>query len=125
MKVQYQYPIYTDLIAPNGAFGIDKRFHACWHYTTRAMAARQRFAGGIENQIIQYKVGTPIKDMPVWHESRDEEFARSTAMIYGLESPDEFLRPIFTSACIVQAQAFGARVDEEIYRVRPGAWKLQ
>jgi hypothetical protein len=125
MKVNYTYSLFEDLIEPNGCLGIDKRFHACWSYTTKAMRAREKYSGGTENQIIQYRVGTPIAQMPTWHESRDEEIARSTALIYGLESPDDFLKTIFTSACARQAAALGLRVDHEIYRVRPGAWKLQ
>lgn len=124
MKVQYIYPIFEDLIEPSGCLGIDKRFHACWSYTNKAMRARIRHAGGIDNQIIQYKVGTPIAQMPTWHESRDEELARSTAMIYLLESPDEFLKPTFTHACHLQAQQLGLSIDPAIYDVRPGVTKL-
>jgi len=125
MKIQYTYPMFEDLIEPQGHLGIDKRFHACWSYTTKAMKAREKFAGGAENQIIQYKVGTLLKDMPQWAESRDEELAKSTAIIYGLESPDEFLKMQFTIACARQAAALGLIINTEIYKVRPGGWKLQ
>ena len=124
MKVSYEYPIYDDLLEPMGCFGRDKRFHACWTYTHKAMRARAKHAGGIENQIIQYKVGSDIADMPLWHESRDEELARSTALIYGLESPDEFLKLRFTYACQRQAQLLGLTIDPAIYDVRPGVRRL-
>jgi hypothetical protein len=107
-----------------GFFGIDKRFHACWTYTHKAMRARIAHAGGIDNQIIQYRVGSSIMDMPRWKESRDEEFAISTSILYGLESPDEFLKLRFTHACHLQAQALGVSINPAIYRVRPGVKKL-
>jgi hypothetical protein len=121
MKIQYEYPMYLDLIEPKGALSLDKRSHACWDYTRKAMRARELHAGGIQNQIIQYKVG----DTPdPWHESHDEEIAKSTAIIYGLESPDEFLKAEFRKRAWAQAKMLGLKVELEIYRVRPGVKRL-
>lgn len=119
--LHYEYPYFEDMVEPKGALTLDKRSHACWYYTKLAMRARALFAGGIENQIIQYRVG----DTPAgWHESRDEEIARSVAIIYGLESPDEFLK--FKKQAWTQAEVFlGLKVDITIYDVRPGGFKLQ
>lgn len=120
-EIQYQYPIFTDLVEPNGALSLDKRCHACWDYTRKAMKARELHAGGIENQIIQYKVGD---EKPHWHESRDEEIAKSTALIYGLADPSEFLKREFRKRCWVQAQMLGLKVNLAIYHVRPGVKRL-
>lgn len=121
-KLNYQYPFFADLVEPHGMLALDKRSHACWYYTVLAMRARGIHAGGIDNQIIQYKVGeTP----PEWHESRDEEIARSVAIIYGLESPDEFLKQEWKKRAWAQAQALGARINLDIYSVRPGVQRLQ
>lgn len=125
MKIQYEYEMYYDLLEPHGALTLDKRCHACWTYTRKAMKARELHNGGIDNQIIQYKVGSSISEMPHWHESRDEEIARSTAIIYGLESPDEFLKEDFKKRCWTQAQMLGLNVNIEIYNVRPGVRRLQ
>lgn len=122
LKLHYEYPFFEDFVEPNGALTLDKRSHACFYYTRLAMRARYLHAGGIENQIIEVKVGD--ENDTHWHESRDEEIARSVAIIYGLESPDEFLK--FKAQAWAQAVHFlGLPVDERIYDVRPGVQRLQ
>lgn len=122
MKIVYEYPMFMDLIEPQGALTLDKRSHACWDYTRKAMRARELHAGGIENQIIQYKVG---EQLPHWHESRDEEIAKSVALIYGFANPDEFLHDEWKKRAWAQAQLLGLKVEESIYNVRPGVKRLQ
>lgn len=117
LNLHYDYPMYVDYIQPNGALTLDRRSHACFHYTKLAMRARQLAGNGPESQMIQYKVG---EQPPEWMESRDEEIARSVAIMYGLESPDEFLK--FKKEAWTQATVFlGLPVESEIYSVRPGA----
>jgi len=89
IKVNYEYPFFADLVEPNGALAINKESHACFYYVMLAMKARAVAGKGIESQIIEYEVG---KLAPEWMESRDEEIARSVALIYGLDSPDDFLK---------------------------------
>lgn len=122
MKAIYEYSMFTDLIEPNGALTLDKRSHACWDYTRKAMRARELHAGGIENQVIQYKVSDGPGN---WHESRDEEIAKSVALIYGLADPGEFLKDEWIKRAWTQAKMLGLRVEEDIYRVRPGVQRLQ
>lgn len=122
MKATYEYSMFMDLLEPQGALSLDKRCHACWDYTRKAMRARELHAGGIEHQVILYKVS---EGEAGWHESRDEEIARSVAIIYGLETPDEFLKDDFKKRCWVQAQMLGLHVELEIYNVRPGVRRLQ
>lgn len=114
-RLNYEYPWFEGLIEPHGALTMDRRSHACWYYTVLCMRARRLHAGGIANQIIQYKVGdTP----PEWLESRDLEIAKSVAIIYALESPDEFLK--FKANAWTQATQFlGVPVDMRIYEVSP------
>lgn len=121
-NLHYDYPIYTQLIQPNGSLTMDKECHACFYYTILAMKARSLHAGGIQNQIIEYRVGASLAEMPQWHESRDEEIARSVALIYGLESPDEFLK--FKKEAWHQATQLGVNVEPAIYDVRPGIKRL-
>lgn len=121
VTLHYEYPYYEDYVEPKGALTLDKRSHACFHYTKLAMRARVLHAGGIDNQIVQVKVGDEADTH--WHESRDEEIARSVAIIYGLESPDEFLR--FKDRAWAQAVKFlGLPVNLEIYEVAPGRRRL-
>lgn len=121
MEIRYEYSIFEDLIEPKGALSIQKECHACWDYTRKAMKARELHGGGIENQTIQYKVS---EGAPDWYESRDEEIARSVALIYGLADPSEFLKTEFKKRCWVQADMLGLGVELEIYNVRPGKRRL-
>lgn len=115
VKVNYEYPMFENYIVPNGVLTLDKRCHACFYYGMLAQKARNLAGAGPESQIISYKVGeTP----PEWMESRDEELARSIAILYGLESPDDFLR--FSKEAWGQAHVLGIDIDEEVFRVTPG-----
>lgn len=117
-KIVYEYRMFVDYIEPKGALTLDKACHACFYYTMLATKARLN-AGAIETQMIQYKVG---EEAPLWREPRDEEIAISIALMYGLESPDEFLK--FKKEAWTQAQHFlGVEVPLEIYNVRPGGAK--
>lgn len=122
MKISYEYSLFMDLVEPKGALTLDKRSHACWDYTRKAMRARELHAGGIENQTITYKVGDAL---PNWHESRDEEIAKSVALIYGLADPSEFLKDEWRKRAWIQARMLGLRVEPEIYNVRLGVRRLQ
>lgn len=122
-NLSYEYPFFADLVEPRGALALNIRSHACWYYTMLAMRARGLYAGGIQNQIIQVRIGDE-SDVH-WHESRDEEIARSVAIIYGLESPDEFLKDEWKRRAWAQAQMLGAKVELAIYDVKPGVKRLQ
>ena len=116
-KINYEYPYFENYVEPKGALTVDARSHACFYYLMLALKARAIAGHGIEGQIIEYKVGeTP----PEWMESRDEELARSVAIVYGLKDPDEFLR--FRSNAWAQAVGLGidGRVAEDILKVSPG-----
>ena len=117
-NIHYTYPYFEDLVEPNGALTIDKRSHACWYYTMCVMRSRQIMGKGPESQIIQYKVGDEI---PLWMEVKDTEIARGVALLYGLESPEEFLA--YRKECWAQARLLGADVPPEIYDVDPGTSK--
>lgn len=117
LKIHYEYKIYSDLIEPQGALSHDKRSHACWYYTQLAMRSLLAWNGGIENQIIQYKVGEAIPD---WNETHFEEIARAVALQYQLESPDEFLKDHWKARAWEQARQLGLEIDLRIYQVGPG-----
>jgi hypothetical protein len=121
MKIQYEYPFFEDYVEPKGALAINKESHACFYYAMLAAKARALVGSGIDSQIIQYKVGeTP----PEWLESRDEELARSIAIIYGLESPEAFLKADWKQRAWAQAKILGIDLPLVIFDVRPGAPKL-
>lgn len=116
--LHYSYPMFEDIIEPKGALAINKESHACFYYLMLAVKARAIAGKGIESQTIIYKVGeTP----PEWMEPRDEEIARSVAIIYGLESPEEFLKEEWKRRAWTQAVQAGIdqHVAKEVLRVRP------
>lgn len=120
LRIQYLYPMFPDYVTPNGALTLQKECHACFYYALLAAKARGLVGEGPDSQIIQYRVGdTP----PEWMESRDEEIARSIAILYGLESPDEFLR--FRKEAWTQAMLLGVELPREIFEVRPGVARKQ
>lgn len=121
MKINYEYPMFSDYIEPKGALAINKESHACFYYLVLAIKARAAAGKGIDSQIIEYEVGHVA---PLWMESRDEEIARSVALIYGLESPEAFLKTPWKKRAWTQAQALGFQFDSEILNVRPGAPKI-
>lgn len=121
-SIQYEYPFFSDYVEPKGALAINKESHACFYYAMLAAKARGLVGSGIDSQIIQYRVGDTA---PEWLESRDEELARSVALIYGLESPDSFLKGDWKKRAWAQAAALGVDLPLAIFEVRPGAPKLQ
>lgn len=115
-RLNYEYPYYEDYVEPKGALSIDKRSHACFHYCRLAMKARGNVIGGIENQIIQYRIGdTPAE----WRESRDLEIAKGVALMYGLENPGEFLHDEWRRRVWAQTQILGVYLDEAVLRLDP------
>lgn len=117
-NIQYEYPYYVDYIRPHGVLTSDIACHACFHYGMLAGKARALAGTGIESQIIEYKV---CGEIPEWYESRDEEIAKSVAILYQLESPDEFLR--YKAEAWAQAKTLGVELDAEIFNVKPGKAK--
>jgi hypothetical protein len=123
MKINYEYPMFDDLVEPKGALAINKESHACFYYVMLAMKARAMAGVGIESQIIEYEVGHAA---PLWLESRDEEIARSVALIYGFPSPESFLKAPWKKRAWAQAQAIGLDMQEvtKVLNVRPNAPKI-
>lgn len=121
MRINYEYPFFADYVEPKGALAINKECHACFYYVMLAMKARAIAGKGIESQIIEYEVGHAA---PEWMESRDEELARSVALVYGLSSPDDFLKKEWKKRAWAQAKQVGLDVPVEVLNVRPGAPKI-
>lgn len=120
-KINYDFPMFEDYIEPKGALAINRESHACFYYAMLAAKARGLVGSGIDSQIIQYRVGdTP----PAWKESMDEELARSVAILYGLESPDAFLKQDWKKRAWAQAASLGIDIPLAVFEVRPGARKL-
>lgn len=83
LKIQYTPFRFADQQAPQGFLTNDLRSHACWYFFILAEKMRQRAGTKLEDQII-------LDDSP-WLEKDYRGIAKSVALMYGLDSPDDFL----------------------------------
>src|SRR3546814_13846836 len=74
--------------------------HACWYYLMLAQKNKEQVGKGPESQIIT--VDTWSSEKPLWHEKRYKAIAKSVAIIYGCDSPEDFLK--FIGPCLREAQ---------------------
>lgn len=86
LKVALAYPMFVDQTQPVGWLTHDPACHACWWYYMLAMSHRAKAGKSIDDQIIEYEVG---KSAPLWMDTYYGQQAKSIAMLYGLESPDQ------------------------------------
>lgn len=77
----HKYPTHT---VPFGALPRDMRAQACWFFYVRAQAIKERVGKGPEDQI--------LLEGELWMDKHYVQLARTVALIYGLESPDEFAK---------------------------------
>jgi hypothetical protein len=85
MKLNFNFPVYPDLTIPNGELPANKRAHACWTFYVLAEQQRRKVGNTTEDQFGIYE------EFP-WSDKRYEQTARSVALMYGLDSPEEFQR---------------------------------
>lgn len=110
-RIVYEYPYFEIYLEPHGALKIDRECHACFYYGMLAHQARLAASG---TQMLLYEVGhTP----PDWLIPQDAAIAKSVALIYALESPDNFLQ--FKKEAWLQAKMLGHELDPAIFRVTP------
>jgi len=78
--------VFPDLTRPRGFLSPDMRSQACWYFYTLAQKMRETVGLSLEDQRFR------LLDDDLWMETRYEQLARSVALMYGLESPDEFAK---------------------------------
>jgi len=113
-RIAYEYPYFEEYLEPHGALTIERECHACFYYGMLAHKARLMAGSGPESQTIVYKVGDTL---PTWLTPRDAEIARSVALMYVLDSPEQFLR--FKKNAWVQAKMLGVEIDPVVFEVTP------
>ena len=84
-KLRFEYKTWPSLTHPRGPLPRDKRAQACWYYYTLAQKLYEQVGDSIEDQF-----GTLEGDL--WLDKRYRQLAKATAIIYQLESPDEFAK---------------------------------
>jgi hypothetical protein len=82
--------VFPDLTQPNGFLDSDMGCQACWYFYTCAERIRQIAGKSIDSQIIVVDAGDD--NGVAWMNKNYENIARGIAMLYGLDSPDEFQR---------------------------------
>lgn len=85
MKIQLQHFTFPDHTHPKGKLPRDKRAQACWYFYLLAQKNKEMVGDSTEDQF-------GLLEGELWMDKRYVQIARSVAMIYQLESPDEFAK---------------------------------
>lgn len=87
LKVELALPMFPANTAPMGFLTRDIACQACWYYYTLAQRLYEQTRGGLENQIIEYKVGDAA---PLWLDAYYYPIARTVEQLYGVSLNDIF-----------------------------------
>jgi hypothetical protein len=85
VKINFTYFRFPDHTQPAGALSFDKRSQACWYFYLQAQKMKENVGKSTEDQF-------GILEGELWMDTHYVTLARSVALIYGLESPDEFAK---------------------------------
>ena len=84
-RINYSYPFYTDhTVSQGGYLTFDKRTHALFNYYLLCQKLLEKAGQSIDDQI-RY-------DDAAWLDKPYANIAKSVAIRYGLDSPDDFLK---------------------------------
>jgi len=83
-KINFHYSVFPDLTHPKGFLPDDKRAQACWYFYTIAHQTKVIVGDSIDDQI--------ILEEDLWMDKRYERQARTVAMMYQLDSPEEMFK---------------------------------
>jgi hypothetical protein len=83
--IKYSYPMFIDQMIPDGHLCHIKECHACFYFYALAQKSVEKVGNSIDDQF-----GT-LEGFP-WLDPHHEQLAQSVAVIYGLDSPDEFMK---------------------------------
>lgn len=86
MKIGFTYPTFPDHTKPKGALSRDKSAQACFYFYLLAQKQRELVGQSLEDQTFR------LLDGDLWMDTHYVQTARSVALLYGLESPDEFAK---------------------------------
>ncbi len=84
-KITLDYFEFPDNTKPNGFLSRDKRSQACWYFYMLAQKSKERIGESIDDQF-------GILEGELWMDKQYIQLAKTVALIYGLESPDEFAK---------------------------------
>lgn len=78
----FEFPDHT---IPKGRLPRDKRAQACWYFYLLAQKIKEKVGDSTEDQF-------GLLEGELWMDKHYVQLARSVALIYNLESPDEFAK---------------------------------
>jgi hypothetical protein len=84
MKISFTYPTFPDHTIPVGALPREKGAQACFYFYLLAQKQKELVGDSTEDQI--------LLEGELWMDTKYVQTARTVALIYGLESPDEFAK---------------------------------
>lgn len=85
MNVNFTPPIFPDHTQPKGALSRDSRAQACFYFYLMAQKMKEKVGKSTEDQF-------GLLEGELWMDTHYVQLARSVALMYGLESPDEFAK---------------------------------
>lgn len=85
IRINFRPNYYPDNTYPKGFLSKDIRAQACWHFYTLAQQMKEKVGDSIEDQF-------GLHEEYPWMDTHYVQLAKSIALIYGLESPDEFAK---------------------------------
>lgn len=85
LQIKFNPFTFPDNTTPNGCLSRDPRAQACWYFYTLAQKQKENVGESTEDQF-------GLLDDMMWMDRHYVQTARTVAMMYGLESPDEFAK---------------------------------
>lgn len=82
MSLSLTPPSFPDLTLPRGFLSKEPACQACWYFYTLAEKNRLQVGDGPESQTLY--------DDELWMDKRYASIAKAVAMLYGLDSPEEW-----------------------------------
>lgn len=91
IKIQLRAPYFVDHLSPHGFLTMDPACQACWYYYIIANNANSAVGRGPIDQIIEINEESKT-DVPLWMDKRFNAQAKSVALLYGLDSPEDMMK---------------------------------
>jgi hypothetical protein len=86
MRVKLHAFVFPGNTVPRGALSKDMRSQACWYFYVLAQKQREIVGDSTDDQAFR------LTDEDMWMDTHYVQTAHTVAMMYGLESPDEFAK---------------------------------
>lgn len=86
LTIRYTPILFPDHTSPDGALSKDMRAQACWYFYLQAQKMKEVVGDDLEDQRFR------LLDGELWMDTHYQQLAKTVALMYQLESPDEFAK---------------------------------